>query len=97
MSLNQFDWCHNKGSIVPENTWHTGLDEFTAKLNSASGQSWWICDPYLKYLNIRIDTRDNAFILTIDGKNGSGKAERIDPQRVVNAIDDFKAKYGKSR
>ena len=86
-----------KENIIHENVWHTGLDEFMAKLKLASGQSWWICDPYLKYLNIRIDTRDNAFILTIDGKNGSNKPERIDPQRVVNAIDDFKAKYGKSR
>lgn len=69
-----------------DDEWDTGLDEFMVKLIGSSDKPWWTCDPYLKYLNIRVDTRDNAFILTIDGKGGSDKKERIDPQRVIDAI-----------
>jgi hypothetical protein len=64
-----------------------------AALNEAAEDAWWICDTDLKYLNIRIDTRDNAFILRLEGHKGDGSSERIDPQRVVDAIERYKAKY----
>jgi len=85
-------WPHCKGSVVPSNVWNAKLDEFMEILNSVQSDAWWISDTGLKYLTIRVDTRDNAFILTADGKR-DGERVRIDPQRVVNAIEKYKSDF----
>ena len=59
-----------------------------AMLESVREHSWWICDQDLKYIGVRIDTRTNAWVLTCGDNH-----ERIDPQRVIDAIDEFKLKY----
>lgn len=86
-------WPHCRASIVPSNTWNTQLSKLMTALDEVANERWWICDPDLKYLNIRIDTRDNAFILSIDSRKEGGPKERIDPQRVVDAIDRYKSRY----
>jgi hypothetical protein len=73
-------------SVFGVNEWNINLSEFMEKLNSVEDEHWWICDTHLKYLNIRIDTRSNNFLLFVDN-------ERIDPDRVVKAIDEYLEKY----
>lgn len=90
-------WPHCKGSIVPENTWNTELGKLMGAIESAKDDPWWICDTDLKYLNLRIDTRDNGFILTLEGHRGANSRERIDPQRVVDAIEAFRNRYKSDR
>lgn len=85
-------WPHCKGSIIDSNVWNTGLSELMAALDGAKDDRWWIVDTDLKYLNLRIDTRDNAFWLTVTKPNGD--PERVDPQRVVDAIEDYQTRYG---
>ena len=97
MLAKDMKWPHCKDSVVPENTWNTGLDEFIAVLSEAKDESWWCCGTDLKYLNIRIDTRDNAFILTVDGCKDKDYKQRIDPQRVVDAIAKWNDLYGGGR
>lgn len=53
-------------------------------LDDAAGESWWSSDFSLKYLNIRVDTRENAFLLF--AASGDGDPEKISPDRVVEAI-----------
>ena len=89
----EMKWPHCKGSVVPENAWHTGLDLWMGALFEASREAWWCCDTDLKYLNLRIDTRDNAFILSVDGREDNAPKIRIDPQRVVDAIAEWNSKY----
>ncbi len=84
-------WPMCKQSAVPGNTWNTGLSDFISVLSSVDNEPWWIVDSDLKYLDLRIDTRDNAFILKI-GKP-DGEQTRIDPHRVIDAIDKFKEKF----
>lgn len=79
-------WPHCKASVIPENTWNTGLEEFMYVLFNACEQPWWCVDGDLKYLNLRIDTRDNAFILSVNGRGENAPQVRIDPQRVIEAI-----------
>jgi hypothetical protein len=69
------------------NAWNDDFDKFAALLHSVKDSPWWIKDFDLKYLNVRIDTRDNGFLLLTDEKNG--KRERISPDRVVKAIEAF--------
>jgi len=94
MLAKDMKWPHCKESVVPENTWNTGLTEFMAVLSEAKDETWWCCDTELKYLTLRIDTRDNAFILYADGKGDNAKKVRVDPQRVVDAIDKWNMMYG---
>ncbi len=76
------------GGELSGNVWHSGLVEFIQILDSVKDERWWIVDTELKYINIRVDTRTNHFIVGIDDSD-----ERIDPQRVVDAIETYKAKY----
>lgn len=87
------EWPICNRSIDPENVWNKELHRFMVALDEVRNEPWWICDTDLKYLNIRIDTRDNGFWLTIDGKGNNNKI-RIDPQRVIRAIEEYKTKYG---
>lgn len=75
------------------NSWNSDFDKFAALLVSVRDKPWWIMDFDLKYLNIRIDTRDNGFILLSD-RDHNGKCERISPDRVVEAIERYKEKFG---
>lgn len=84
-------WPHCKGSLVESNVWNTGLSKLMGAMERAKDDRWWICDTDLKYLNLRIDTRDNAFWLTITKTDG--ETERVDPQRVIDAIDTFNKRY----
>lgn len=79
------------------NEWNLDLDRFMRILTdpSITDRAWWVVDPDLKYLDIRIDTRNNAFLLLIDvetGEQGNRKT-RISPYRVVNAIMKYQANY----
>jgi hypothetical protein len=48
----------------------------------------WLCDSALKYLVLRIDTRDGGFVLADrDGKT-------IEPERVVRAAASAREKFG---
>ncbi len=74
-------------------TWNINFGRFCGILNSVQDVRWWIVDFDLKYLEIRLDTRDNGFLLFIDKEYGKKERERVDPQRVVDAIQRFKEKY----
>lgn len=76
------------------NAWNEDFDRFSALLLSAADEPWWIVDFDLKYLNIRLDTRDNGFLLLSDEKDG--KRERISPDRIVAAIEKYRDRF-KSR
>lgn len=75
--------------------WHGDLPALIAALDAARGQGFWVSDWDLKYLTIRIDTRDNGFLLYCDGKDD--KKIRIDPERVLAVIAAHTAKWGSSR
>lgn len=69
------------------NSWWTNYRALTDALLSVEGQPWWVCDTELKYLNIRLDTRDLGFIIT--DRDGT----QIDPSRIIAAIEAFKASF----
>ena len=69
------------------NSWWMNYRVLTDALLSVEGEPWWVSDMALKYLNLRIDTRDLGFILT--DRDGT----QIDPQRVLDAIDAYKASF----
>jgi hypothetical protein len=73
------------------NTWNLNLREFMALLDDAAGECWWAGDSDLKYLNVRIDTRDNAFVLY--AANGADPV-RVSPDRVIAAIARHRQIYG---
>lgn len=71
--------------------WNNKLPEFIKLLDEARGEGFWIEDFDLKYLNIRIDTRDNGWLLY---KDGPGNARvQIEPQRVVDAIQRHRDRF----
>ena len=73
------------------NAWNDDLDQFMALLQSVKDEPWWIVDTDLKYLDVRIDTRDNGWLLRIETSK-----ERISPDRVVAAIEKYLDRF-KSR
>jgi hypothetical protein len=75
------------------NAWCDDFDKFAALLDSVKDKPWWISDFGLKYLNIRLDTRDNGFLLLSD----NDPKERISPDRVVAAIAKFQERYDSDR
>ena len=83
----------NNGSDF--NVWNRDLPAFISLLEDAKAEGFWCSDFDLKYLTIRIDTRDNGWLLLIDGKGG--EKERIDPQRVVDAIAKRRERFGRAR
>lgn len=74
------------------NAWNLNLREFMAILDDAVGESWWGSDFPLKYLNIRVDTRENAFLLFAVSRGG--EPEKISPDRVIEAIRKHREMYG---
>lgn len=48
----------------------------------------WLCDSRLKYLSLRIDTRDGGFI--VSDRDGN----QIEPERVMRAAVKSKEKFG---
>lgn len=70
------------------NEWEIEWERFAAMLADAKGEYFWVCDGALKYLNIRLDTRSNAFILRDRDDN------RIDPSRVEAAIQQCRDMLG---
>ena len=86
------EWPHCKQSVIADNVWNTEMGLLVAEMDAMKNESWWICDTDLKYLTLRIDTRDNAFILSMDGRGDGGRV-RIDPQRVMNAISKYRQNY----
>ena len=77
----------NNGSEI--NLWHDNLMGFMFLLDEVKDDSWWIDDWALKYIIIRIDTRSNAFLLFDQDNN------RVSPDRVVAAIEEYEGKYKK--
>lgn len=77
------------------NAWNDDLDKFAALLHSVKDERWWIKDFDLKYLTVRIDTRNNGFVLFCDGRDGT--KERISPDRVVAAIERYLADFPSRR
>ena len=63
------------------------------RMFEAQGQRYWCEDWDVKYLNLRIDTRDLGFILTeADGRGHSSNMKnrfRICPSKVITAIDKW--------
>lgn len=72
-------------------SWNNKLPEFMALLTEARGEGWWIEDFDLKYLTIRIDTRDNGWLLFADGPGDT--RVRIEPQRVIDAITRHRERF----
>lgn len=62
------------------NRWEDDVFRLIELMKSVNGEPWWTADMPLKYLVIRIDTRDGGFI--ISDRDGN----RISPDRVVAAI-----------
>lgn len=69
------------------NAWNIDLDKFMKVLSDYRKTPFWLCDFELKYLNVRIDTRDNAFVLT------DRLGEKVSPDRVLAAIKRFNELY----
>lgn len=67
--------------------WETNLSEFMVKFNQVKDIAWWCCDTDLKYLEIRIDTRDNGFLLY--AASGNGERELVSQKRVYKAIESY--------
>jgi len=72
------DWPIDDQAIK-SNQWNKNLSQFIKYIEVAG--AFWCEDWNLKYLNIRVDTRDGAFI--IYDENGKG---RIKPDRIIKAI-----------
>lgn len=79
-----------KKTALGINEWFVDLPAFIALLDSVKKDHWWCIDMDLKYLNIRIDTRDNGFLLYLTGHAAAGVVEHINPDRVVKAIATWK-------
>lgn len=70
--------------------WRTDLEEFMQHVFAAKGHSYWCTDWDVKYLNIRIDTRDNAYTLMADGRGDASNMKNkfhITPRKVLDAMD----------
>lgn len=68
------------------NEWEHDIGAFAKLLQDNADNHWWGMDTKLKYLNVRVDTRDGGFVL-FDRDNN-----RISPDRVTTAIkkwDEF--------
>lgn len=92
-SEQEWEWP-TKGGFG--NLWHTDLQGFMKRLFAVQGQSYWCMDGDVKYLNLRIDTRDLGWLLYADGRGHVSNAKntfRIDPMQVIRAIDAWNAKY----
>lgn len=86
------DWPNNGSDI---NLWYTNFGEFAKILHQAKDDTFWICDQPLKYLNIRLDTRRNQFLVLIDKR---GEEERqISPVRVIKAINQYRSEFRKNK
>lgn len=72
------------GSTVG-NPWNVGLSEFVALLDRHRG--FWAADFDLKYLNIRVDTRSNYFVLS--DRDGN----HISADRVLTAIHNYRNSF----
>lgn len=66
------------------NVWYTNFDRFARLLGAGTNTHWWISDTRLKYLNVRVDTRNNRF--RVYTTNGSGETIEVDPQHVAGLI-----------
>jgi hypothetical protein len=75
------------------NSWNVEFARFMKILASARNERFWVHDWKLKYLNIRVDTRDNGFLIFADADKPGDERERIDPQRVVDAIEANRDRY----
>lgn len=73
------------------NEWRDDLVRLATILADASDESWWCADTALKYLEIRVDTRDGGFVLYDRDRN------KISPERVEQAIAKWRTIYGKNK
>ena len=64
------------------NKWYLDLYRFMAILKDTT-PGWWVNDSVLKYLNIRMDTRNGNFRLY-----GEGQVQ-VSPDRVLAAIEKW--------
>lgn len=80
------DWPNNECDF---NRWYHDLTAFVEILSKAES-GYWCEDHQLKYLNIRVDSRNCRFVLLVDDRDG-GK-ERISPNRVIAAIKKWERK-----
>jgi hypothetical protein len=86
---------------LKEGPWHEDLEDFMAKLfwarkNLAKG--YWCCDFDVKYLTLRIDTRDLGYLVFADGRGDLSNASnkfRISPDAVRAAINKWQDDYHK--
>lgn len=80
------EWLEDEEAITC-NRWYKNLSDFV-RLIEESG-AFWCMDMALKYLDIRVDTRDGAFIITNETIDG-----RILPERVLKAINKWRKETG---
>lgn len=78
------------------NAWNINLFLFISILEEAKGSGFWTQDFDLKYLTIRVDTRDNGFLLYVDNLDDEKQPIKISPDRVLAAIDKHYTKWGKT-
>lgn len=89
-----------KNEVSEDDGWHNDFEEFVGDLIKADRElvsGYWCMDTDVKYINIRVDTRDLSYILTADGRGPSSNMKnkfRIVPQTVRNAINAWREKYG---
>lgn len=74
-------WPHSGPDF---NSWEDDVFSLVAEMAKLKDEPWWCQDVPLKYLSIRIDTRDGGFIL----KDRDGN--RISPDRVVKAMNAWR-------
>lgn len=71
-------------TIGPDfNEWNTDFLKFAQILEDAKGEGWWGADFDLKYLDIRVDTRYNTFLVY-------GNKGKVSPDRVIAAIEKWR-------
>jgi hypothetical protein len=65
------------------NEWYSDIQRFIRYLCLFDKEPWWSMDSELKYLDIRIDTRDNGFLLFDRDRN------KVEPERVIKALNKW--------
>lgn len=81
------------------NQWHTDLEQFMADLFDAKKnlhKGYWCMDGDVKYINLRIDTRDLGYLIHADGRGDASNMKnkfRIHPDAVRDAIKAWAEKF----
>lgn len=76
--------------------WNDNLEELMQRLFEMKEHAFWCSDWDVKYLNVRIDTRDNGYVLQADGRGNSSNMKNtflISPDKVFTAMDKYREMF----